>query len=107
MTQTFSPPMTAVTFRSPSVGVRVHLVPLTSVDFAREEFGTTLADAQAFVLSTACTGCGMTNDDVSVRECYDCGARGCDCALVSDAHSPDTYFCNDHARVCGGYCCND
>lgn len=101
--------MTALTLRSPSVGVRVHLVPLTSVDFAREEFGTTLADAQAFVLTTACTACGMTNDEVHVdgRECQDCGIQACACLVTEDPHDTDVLWCTGCQRVCGGYCCND
>lgn len=100
--------MTALTFRSPSVGVRLHLVPLTSVDFAREEFGASLADARAFVLTTCCTECGMDADAATspLRECYGCGIQACDCLVSEDAHGGDAVFCNDCRLVCGGYCCN-
>lgn len=108
MTQTLAPaPMTALTFRSPSVGVRLHLVPLTSVDLAREEFGATLADAEAFVLTTCCTECGMDAEATQLRECRDCEAPGCDCVLFEDPHSPGVFWCSGCMQVCGGYCCNE
>jgi len=108
MTQTLNRPMTAVTTRMFTAGVLVTRVPLTSVELAREEFGPTLADAQAFVEGTCCTECGMSAEEsrMTDRACRDCGIQACDCLVAEDPHTTDVFWCTDCQRVCGGYCCN-
>lgn len=111
MTQTVNrQPLTAMTFIRPVTGsVRLTFVPLTSVALAREEFGPTLADAQAFVEGTCCTECGVSAEETRVdgHECRSCGIQGCACQVVQDPHDADVYWCNGCRPVCGGYCCND
>lgn len=109
MTQT-AIPTTAIVGRSFFTGlIGLTTFPLTSVDFAREEFGPTLADAQAFVEGTCCTGCAMSAEESRVegRTCHSCGIQACDCLVSEDAHSTDVFWCTGCRPVCGGYCCND
>lgn len=106
---TLGPTMTAQVIPLWYGGVQTIFRPMTSVDFAREEFGATLAEAQAFVLETCCTVCGMSNDEVNVtdRACRGCGIAACDCLVSEDGHSDDVFWCNGCRPACGGYCCND
>lgn len=76
-------------------------LPMTSVELAREEFGATLADAQAFVEATCCTGCGQAAEDA--QECAGCDTRLCACALVTQ--HDDSLACADCDRPCYGRCC--
>jgi hypothetical protein len=96
MTQTLIP-MTAIVSRSFTSGVLVAEVPMTSVEAAREEFGVTLADAEAFVQDTACTECGLSREeaDLDGRSCQNCGIGGCDCILSESDHVSDLFFCAD------------
>jgi hypothetical protein len=117
MTQTlisnYTQPRTAMVVQHPVLGVtRLHYVPMTTVDMAREEFGPTLADAVAFVEGTCCTECGMSAEESRVdgRECRGCGIQACACLVTEDPHTTDVFWCggrNGCQPVCGGYCCND
>lgn len=85
------------------------VIPMTSVELAREEFGPTLADAKAFALTTCCTECGMDAEAALMlidRQCQGCATRGCDCVLSGDPHTSDVFWCSGCAQVCGGYCCD-
>lgn len=100
MTQTL--PTTAIVGRSFFTGlVGLTTLPMTSVELAREEFGASLADAQAFVLNTCCTGCGQSAEEA--KECRSCGVQLCDCALFTEHDNEQA--CTDCYRPCYGRCC--
>jgi len=83
---------------------RLYLYDLRSVAKAREEFGPTLADAQAFVENATCNECGLAKCEL--RECFGCGEVGCDC-IRSEGEHDDHDWCRECFPVCGGPCCND
>jgi hypothetical protein len=108
----YSRPYVAMVINHHAIGVQRHLVPMQTVEQARDEFGGTLADAQRFVDATMCNECGT--EAAETREtaafelsCISCGEAGCRCVLSEDPHSTDTWFCSDCQQVCGCRDCTD
>lgn len=79
----------------------LHVVPMTSVALAREEFGPTLADAQRLVDSVMCTECGTEACETEERLCRSCGMPGCRCIVFADEHARDSFFCTGCGTGCG------
>jgi hypothetical protein len=83
-------------------GLQLRIEPIRSVEFARAEFGRTLADARAFVLDVDCNACGTA---ASVTQpCADCGIPTCSCN--TDSHDETVWFCPGCTRLaCTNRCC--
>jgi hypothetical protein len=106
MTQTLNRPGPTVAMVTIYPTLQLHIVPMDSVESARDELGGTLADALRFVDATCCTECGTeaseTRDTAPFElSCRSCGIPGCRCILTEDPHAPDVWFCSDCAPRCG------
>lgn len=113
MTQTSTPVATVAFIPVPTShthGIaKLFIVPMTSVDLAREEFGPTLADAQAFVEGVCCNWCGVSAEEARMdgHECHGCGIQACACLVLQDLHGGDVWFCTGCQQVCGCRDCTD
>jgi hypothetical protein len=113
MTQTLNPqPTVAMVVPSPPTGHVLYVLPMQTVEEARDEFGGTLADALRFVDSVMCIECATEASETRATaafelSCQSCGIAGCRCVLTEDPHCTDVFFCRECQPVCGGTCCTD
>jgi hypothetical protein len=89
-----------------------HYFTVQPVEDARNEFGSTLADAIQFVNGVGCTECGTEASETRENaafpmRCQTCNAPGCGCSLTEDPHCEDVFFCFDCAPSCGCRDCMD
>lgn len=74
-----------------NTGMQLRVEPIRSVEFARAEFGATLADARAFVLAVDCNECGTAAS--STEPCVGCGVPTCSCN--ADPHDDTLWLCTE------------